>query len=115
MKTWIITIGALVAGLVGAVTIAPALASDGASVHEPPARAERPVIVAVEGDKANGFGIHYADGTAIYPPTDSEAAAECGEYDRWADRLRCRVEVRTWYRDLGDLQRSLAYAHAHGA
>lgn len=75
--------------------------------------AERPVIVDVEGDKANGFGITYADGSSIYPPTDSEAAAECSEYDTRLARVRCRVEVRTWYRDLGDLQRSLAWVRAH--
>ncbi len=67
-------------------------------------------IVAVEGDAANGFGIHYYDGSSIYPPTDSEAAAECGEYDTLRARVRCRTEVRTWYRDLADLQRSLAWA-----
>ena len=67
-------------------------------------------IVAVEGDAANGFGIHYYDGSSIYPPTDSEAAAECGEYDTLRARVRCRTKVRTWYRDLADLQRSLAWA-----
>lgn len=112
ITTLLVSLCTLVVGLLAAVTWSPALASDGAAVHEPPARTERPVIVAVEGDKANGFGITYSDGTALYPPTDSEASAECGEYDRWSDRLRCRVEVRTWYRDLGELKRSLAYAHA---
>jgi hypothetical protein len=67
------------------------------------------VIVEVTGDAANGFGITYAGGDSISPPTDSEARAECGEYDTRLARVRCRVEVRTWYRDLGDLQRSLAY------
>lgn len=70
---------------------------------------ERPVIVEVTGDAANGFGITYAGGDSIFPPTDSEARAECLEYDTGIARVRCRVEVRTWYRDLGDLQRSLAY------
>jgi hypothetical protein len=71
------------------------------------------VIVEVEGDAANGFGIHYDDGSAIFPPTDSEAKAECGEYDTLRARVRCRTEVRTWYRDLADLQRSLAWAAEH--
>jgi len=115
MKSLLISICLLVVGLLAAATWAPALASDGAAVHEPPSRSSKPVIVSVEGDQANGFGIHYSDGTALYPPTDSEASAECGEYDRWGDRLRCRTEVRTWYRDLGDLKRALAYAHAHAA
>ena len=61
-------------------------------------------IVGVTGDRANGFEIQYYDGTADYPPTGSEARAECSEYDTRADRIRCRVEVRTWYRDLADLE-----------
>ena len=69
-------------------------------------------IVAVEGDAANGFGIHYYDGSSIYPPTDSEAAAECGEYDTLRARVRCRTKVRTWYRDLADLKQALEWAHA---
>ena len=67
-------------------------------------------IVKVEGDAGNGFGIHYYDGSSIYPPTDSEARAECGEYERFGARVRCRTEVRTWYRDLAELQRSLKWA-----
>ena len=70
-------------------------------------------VVLVEGDAANGFGIHYLDGTAIFPPTDSEALAECSEHDRRGQRIRCRVEVRTWYRDLAVLRDALE--HADGA
>ncbi len=77
-------------------------------------REERPVIVEVTGDALNGFEITRADGTQLFPPTDSEASAECGEYDRMRQRVRCRTEVRTWYRDLGDLQRSLAWVREHG-
>ncbi len=69
-------------------------------------------IVAVTGDAANGFGIAYYDGSSLSPPTWSEARAECGEYDAAVDRVRCRAEVRTWYRDLADLQQALAWAHA---
>jgi hypothetical protein len=69
-------------------------------------------IVDVTGDAANGFEIEYYDGSGLYPPTDSEARAECGEYDKRIDRVRCRVEVRTWYRDLADLQQALDWAHA---
>jgi hypothetical protein len=68
-------------------------------------------IIEVTGDKANGFEIQHYDGTALYPPTDSEARAECSEYDARVDRVRCRTRVRTWYRDLGDLQQALAWAH----
>ncbi|MCW2813292.1 MAG: hypothetical protein JWN84_747 [Nocardioides sp.] len=106
MKTLLLLPVLLLAALVALLT-GPASAGPSA----PPA--ERPVIVEVEGDKANGFGIHHADGSAIFPPTDSEAAAECSEYDTRLARVRCRVEVRTWYRDLGDLQRSLAWVRAH--
>jgi hypothetical protein len=68
-------------------------------------------IVKVEGDKANGFSVFHYDGSALYPPTDSEARAECSEYDARVDRVRCRTEVRTWYRDLGDLKQALDWAH----
>jgi hypothetical protein len=68
-------------------------------------------IVAVTGGAANGFRIRHYDGTTQYPPTDSEARAECGEYDRPVDRVRCRVQVRTWYRDLADLKQALDWAH----
>lgn len=67
-------------------------------------------IVRVEGDAANGFGIHYYDGSALFPPTQSESRAECDEYDRRADRIRCRVQMRTWYRDLADLKQALTWA-----
>ena len=78
-----------------------------AAVDEPPGD----TIVKVEGDQANGFGIYHYDGTEEFPPTDSEARAECSEYDARVDRVRCRVEVRTWYRDLGDLEQALDWAH----
>lgn len=79
-----------------------------AAVDEPPAD----TIVEVTGDAANGFEIQYYDGTGAYPPTDSEARAECSEYDTRVARVRCRTEVRTWYRDLADLQQALDFAHA---
>jgi hypothetical protein len=69
-------------------------------------------VVRVEGDAATGFAIHRHDGSVTYPPTDSEARAECGEYVRLRRRVRCRTEVRVWYRDLAELQRSLAWALA---
>ncbi|WP_028643114.1 hypothetical protein [Nocardioides sp. URHA0020] len=68
-------------------------------------------VVAVTGDAANGFEIQHYDGTSDYPPTDSEARAECNEYERRVDRVRCRAEVRTWYRDLAVLKRALRWAH----
>ena len=70
-------------------------------------------IIAVTGDPANGFGIRHLDGSATFPPTDSEARAECSEYDTRVGRVRCRTEVRTWYRDLDELKLALSYAHTH--
>ena len=68
-------------------------------------------VVEVTGNAADGFTIRHYDGTVDHPPTDSEARAECGEYDARVARVRCRVHVRTWYRDLADLRQALAYAH----
>ena len=71
-------------------------------------------IVEITGDAANGFEIHHYDGTSLYPPTDSEARAECDEYAGRVARVRCRTEVRTWYRDLADTQQALVWAHQAG-
>jgi hypothetical protein len=67
-------------------------------------------ITRVEGDKANGFTVHFYDGTSISPPTDSEARAECSEYDRRVQRVRCRTEVHVWYDALGDTKTALRLA-----
>ncbi|WP_205471562.1 hypothetical protein [Nocardioides sp. SYSU D00038] len=72
-------------------------------------------IVDITGDAANGFEITYYDGTGLYPPTDSEARAECAEHDTRVQRVRCRVEVRTWYRDLAATQQALDWAHHPGS
>ena len=69
-------------------------------------------VVRVEGNARDGFGIHYLGGTSSYPPTGSEARAECSEYDARVDRVRCRTEVRTWFRDLAVLRDALRYARA---
>lgn len=71
-------------------------------------------IVEITGDAANGFEIRHYDGTSLFPPTDSEARAECNEYDGRVARVRCRTEVRTWYRDLADTQQALDWAHQAG-
>ena len=64
----------------------------------------------ITGDAANGFEITFHDGSELFPPTDSEARAECGEYDTRVARVRCRTEVRTWYRDLAATQAALEWA-----
>lgn len=68
-------------------------------------------IVKVTGNAYNGFGIYHYDGTVLYPPTNSEARAECLESDTRVERVRCRTETRTWYRDLADLKVALRWAN----
>lgn len=102
----------LVAVLVAAVGIVGLASAGSTGAVVAPAAFPGDTIVEVTGDKANGFGIHHLDGSALFPPTDSEALAECSEYDTWVERVRCRTKVRTWYRDLGDLKQALAYAHS---
>ena len=67
-------------------------------------------ITRITGTKWNGFTIEHYDGSVLYPPTNSEAITECGEYDTTLERVRCRVQVRTWYDALGDTRRALRYA-----
>lgn len=83
-------------------------ASGGAA---PDAKAPAPdTIVKVTGNASEGFGIEYYDGSSAFPPTDSEAMAECQEYTAKVGRIRCRVEVKTWYRDLVDTKRAIKHA-----
>lgn len=77
-------------------------------VPDPPPK----TIVRISGDAADGFGIHYFDGTADFPPTNSEALAECGEYDTQVERVRCRTKVRTWYYGLADQKATIHYYKA---
>ncbi len=94
-----------------------ALGSGGLAAAEPDEQ-EKPyvphpkTIVEVTGDKYNGFGIHHYDGTAEFPPTNSEARAECSEYDTRLARVKCRTEIRVWYRDLGEMKRAINYQQA---
>lgn len=106
---WARSTTALLGLVVGAVTgvCAALLASPGqAATWVPPDK----TIVKVTGNRVDGFGVHHFDGTALFPPTDSEAYAECGEYDTAIAVATCRTEVRVWYRDLGKLKQSLQWA-----
>lgn len=96
----------VLAVVVGTVTGAFG-AAPRSQVHDPPPD----TIVAVDGDKRSGFTVHFHDGSALFPPTASEARAECREPVTRVARVRCRTEARVWYRDLGDLKQALEHAH----
>ena len=104
MRRHVVAVAAAVAALVvGGVQTALALTGE---TWVPP----DDTIVRVTGNAEEGFGIEHYDGTSLFPPTDSEARAECGEYDAGVARVRCRTEVRTWYRDLADIKDALRLA-----
>lgn len=107
-------LGGLLALLALVLATAVLLGSGGGAAAQDAARWKPPAdtIVGVSGSAVDGFTISRYDGSKLFPPTDSEARAECGEYDRRVQRVRCRVEVATWYRDLGDLKRSLRWARS---
>jgi hypothetical protein len=67
-------------------------------------------IVHVRGTAGDGFTVGRYDGSIAYLPTRSEARSECLEYHQRLRRIRCWTRTRTWYRDLGDLKRSLRLA-----
>lgn len=99
---------ALAAALMFVSTVAPS--------HAKPAEdgwvAPGDTIVDVRGDAANGFSITHLDGTELFPPTRSESLAECEEYDTMRARVRCRTEVRVWFRDLADMRRTLRWVRS---
>jgi hypothetical protein len=98
---------ALVAGCVGTALAAP-------GAHHSDWVPPDDTIVDVRGDAANGFAIRHYDGSTLFPPTRSEARAECEEYSTQVERGRCKSEVRTWYADLADMQTALRWAHRSG-
>jgi hypothetical protein len=64
-------------------------------------------VVHIRGTASDGFTVGRYGGSIAYLPTRSEARSECLEYHQRLRRVRCWTQVRTWYRDLGDLKRSL--------
>ncbi len=100
----LVLLASCLAGVVVTMTVQPGTAA--APRWTPPPD----TIVSVVGTAEEGFGIHFYDGSALFPPTDSEARAECEEYDTRVAVVRCRTEVRVWYRDLAALKRALRYA-----
>ena len=114
---WLVSVMGLLAG-VGAA-LGTGVEPAGSWVAEPSGAASSAewvppdnTIIKVEGNRYDGFGIFYYDGSSLFPPTDSEAYAECEEYDTRIAVVRCKTEVRIWYRDLGQLKRALRYAHS---
>lgn len=99
------------ASLATSAALAALLVTAASGGAAPDAKAPAPdTIVKVTGNASEGFGIEYYDGSSAFPPTDSEAMAECQEYAAKVGRVRCRVEVRTWYRDLVDTKRAIKFA-----
>ena len=97
--------------LAASAGLAAVLVAATTSGAAPEAKAPAPdTIVNVTGNAAEGFGIELYDGSSLFPPTDSEAMAECQEYSAKVGRIRCRVEVQTWYRDLVATTRAIKYA-----
>lgn len=108
MKRYLSGVALAVVALIS-IGIGTAVAQPGGEVARwiPP----HDTIVKVSGTAEEGFGIHYYDGSVLYPPTDSEARAECLEYDRRLERVRCRTEIVTWYADLTDMKVALRWAN----
>lgn len=105
----IVAVVALLAGVLGAV-LAAVLAAGAADAGDPTWTPRGDTIVKVTGDPSNGYSIYHFDGSELFPPTSSEAAAECLEYDAYADRVRCRTQVRQWYLDLAAMKRAINWA-----
>jgi hypothetical protein len=106
-RTIFLSLGLVVALLLGSGSAVATRGSRGpAGEWTPPGN----TIVRVTGDAGNGFGIFYYDGTSAYPPTDSEALAECSEYSTYVERERCKTQVRQWYRDLAATKRAINWA-----
>lgn len=80
-----------------------------ATVDDPPAAS---TIVDVSGDRDHGWTIEHYDGTVSYPPTFSEAKAECNEYHREANRKRCAGQLHTRNHFLWEMKRSLNWARS---
>jgi len=105
MTKTFLTLRLLLATLVAAALVAGAAQAATTTWTPPP-----DTIVKIEGNARDGFGIFYYDGSSIFPPTDSEALAECSEYDTRIAVARCRTAVRVWYRDLRAMKRAIRYA-----
>jgi hypothetical protein len=101
----------VVAGAVAALLMWVAGAAAGAAAAgEPRWVPPDGTVTAVTGSSDSGFHVTYFGRSDAYLPTHSESTAECGEYRTLVRRVKCRVQVRTWYRDLRDIKRAIRYA-----
>lgn len=78
------------------------------AVTAPPPR----TIVKVTGTKDEGFVVRRLDGSVSFPPTWSEAMAECAELSTAIQRARCTTFVRVRYADLLAIKRAIRYARS---
>lgn len=69
-------------------------------------------IVKVTGTKDEGFVVRRLDGSVSFPPTWSEAMAECAELSTAIQRARCTTFVRVRYADLLAIKRAIRYARS---
>ena len=102
------TLAVLLAAMLG--WSSQAQAHTRASASPPPAD----TIVRVVGDATNGYAIRHYDRSWRFAPPQSRALTACAHDDTRVARVRCRTEVRTWYRDLADAQQALAWARRRG-
>ncbi len=72
----------------------------------------RPAVQWIKGQPREGFRVQWSDGTRTHTPTLSEAVTECYGYHRRVRRASCEASVRTGYRWMAELRRSL---NIHGA
>lgn len=108
-RTAAVLLAVLAAGGLAVGGLAASAAADPPTTLIDPYVPPADTIVLVEGDAANGFGVQHYDGSWEFPPTDSETLAECNEYDRRVQRIRCRVSTRTWFHALAGFKETTLY------
>ncbi len=103
-------VGLLAKLTLGAVVTLLTLGTVAAVGDEPSWHPPDDTITAVTGTRGSGFHVKYFGKRDAYLPTYSESVAECGEYRSLVRRVQCRVQVRTWYRDLRVTKLAIRYA-----
>lgn len=90
---------------------APALATAGDTAGD---TGPRPAVESLRGHARDGFRILWSDGTRTHTPTLSEAVTECHAYHNRVRRASCVASVRTGYRWMAELRRSLNLHDVNG-